>query len=115
MKILVCGDRKWLDREAIRRELLRFGRGTIVIHGAACGTDTIAGEVAVELGFEVVAVLADWKRYGRGAGPIRNKAMLKLRPDRVLAFHADVSKSKGTLNMIRQAAIAGVAVDVFEA
>jgi hypothetical protein len=47
-----------------------------------------------------VQMEADWSRYGRGAGPIRNDGMLKLLDspidNRVLGFHNDIQNSKGT-------------------
>jgi hypothetical protein len=36
------------------------------------------------------------------------------RPDRVLAFHVDISRSRGTADMIRRARLQGVPVQVFK-
>ncbi len=76
MKILVCGSRDWTERETIRAWLRKFPRGSTVIHGAARGADTIAGEEARALGFTVRAYPADWTTNGKAAGPIRNQRML---------------------------------------
>lgn len=47
------------------------------------------------------------------AGPIRNKQMLlEERPDKVVAFHNDLSKSRGTADMLRQAEKRGIAFEV---
>jgi len=44
---------------------------------------------------------ADWEKYGKASGPIRNRKMFKLgQPDLVLAFHNDIYKSKGTNDMV---------------
>jgi len=117
--ILVCGDRNWTDAEIIRRELSRFPKGTRIIHGASRGADEIADRVATKLGFEVIPFSADWPKYGRVAGPIRNQKMLEslLRqdpeePKLVLAFHRDLSKSRGTADMVKRARLAGVKVRV---
>ena len=96
MTVLVCGDRKWTSRETIEQRLRLLPSGTRIIHGAARGADTIGGEIAKQLGFRVWAFPADWKRFGRSAGPIRNREMLAQRPDLVLAFHNCLSESKGT-------------------
>lgn len=55
---------------------------------------------------------ADWNKYGKVAGPIRNSEMLKLHPDidLVLAFHDDLSESKGTRDMVHKAQKAGIEV-----
>lgn len=106
MKVLVTGSRDWSDIDAVIRELSKFPVGTIVIHGACSGADTIAGDVAEALGFEVRAYPADWDRYGRAAGPIRNRHVLCVEHRReepvglVLAFHADLEHSKGTKDMV---------------
>lgn len=76
MKILVCGSRDWTDRETIRAWLARFPKDTTVIHGAARGADTTAGEEARALGFTVREYPADWAAHDRAAGPIRNQRML---------------------------------------
>ena len=108
MKLLVCGDRNWTDAALIHAELKKRPNVRLLIHGAAPGADTLAGKAAVECGIRVKAIPADWKRYGRAAGPIRNAAMLKEIPHLVLAFHDDIKHSKGTKNMIAQAYKAGV-------
>jgi hypothetical protein len=79
----------------------------LVIHGAARGADRMAGEWAATAGVPVAEFPADWRRYRRGAGPVRNRQMLvEGRPDLVLAFPG----KSGTENMVRQATAAGVPV-----
>lgn len=115
LRILVSGDRNWTDKEAIRRELEKR-LPCVVIHGCARGADTLAGQVAFELGMEVVTFPAEWHLYGKAAGPRRNQTMLDLgKPDLVLAFHADLANSKGTKHMVEIARTAGVSVEVFTA
>ena len=112
MKILFCGSRNWTDRETIRHVLQKLaedvGEGpAIAVHGAARGADTIAGEFASELGFEVRACPANWEKHGKAAGPIRNTEMLeKEKPDRVIAFV--LPESKGTWDMIMKAVKVGI-------
>jgi len=66
----------------------------------------LCGEVASELGFAVVAVAADWARFGRSAGCRRNQAMLGLGVGLVVAFPG----GPGTADMVRRARGAGVRV-----
>jgi len=114
MLVLICGDRNWTNTQSILAKLHRFhpDRDTIM-HGAARGADSIAGRLANDLGFPVRAYPADWSKYGRAAGPIRNKQMLDQNPDLVLAFHPDITKSKGTGNMVKIAKAKGTPVEVF--
>jgi hypothetical protein len=99
--ILVTGDRNWTNESVIRRILSRFPKGTIVVHGNARGADSIAGKIAYELQMDVRPYRADWEKYGRAAGPIRNRQMYTTEhPDVVLAFHENIEQSKGTKDMI---------------
>lgn len=50
---------------------------------------------------------ADWKRDGRGAGPIRNQRMIdEGKPHIVIAFPG----GKGTADMVMRAEMAGIPV-----
>ncbi len=114
-------NRTWNDVRAIRRELSKLppAIGVTIIHGAARGADRLAGNEAKRLGMEVIEFPADWARYGRAAGPIRNRQMLdEGKPDLVLAFSSTLPEhwkqsGKGTANMVKQASSRGVPVRVF--
>lgn len=117
MKVLVTGDRNYSDREKVKEILttlvqLNSSMGDhneiILLHGAAKGADTLAGEVGASLDFRVVAIPADWERYGRAAGPIRNRQMLDEQPDLVIAFHDDIENSKGTKDCLMEAERRGI-------
>jgi len=76
----------------------------------------MAGEIAKGLGLVVAAYPAQWDKYGRAAGYIRNRQMLvEGKPDSVFAFHERISTSKGTKHMMEIAAAAGVPVILFPA
>ena len=114
MRLLVCGSRYWKPFDPIKRELKRL-RPTVVIHGGAKGADSLAGIAARELGIMVEVYPAEWEVYGRSAGPIRNRKMLKEgKPDLVLAFHEDIKKSKGTADMMAIAKKAGIKVKLYK-
>ena len=109
MKILVCGDRFWTGIDSIKKELDQYPRNAIMIHGACKGADSLAGYVANRLGFKNIQEYpADWKQFGKAAGPIRNREMLKQNPDLVLAFHKHIEDSKGTKYMLAIAEKAGI-------
>ena len=103
MKVLVCGSRYWNNKESIFERLKLLPKDTTIIHGCANGADKLAGIVAKELGFIVVEVPAEWKKCGKRAGILRNLKMLDLKPDLVLAFHSNLSGSKGTSHTLREA------------
>lgn len=80
---------------------------TVVIHGAARGADTLGKEWAEDYNVPTEPYPADWKRYGKIAGRLRNAEMLvKGKPDVVIAFPGGV----GTAHMIQIARDADVPV-----
>ena len=69
----------------------------VIVSGCASGADAIGERYAKENGFKVEKYPADWKNFGRSAGPIRNKRMAEI-SDYVICFWDE--KSKGTKSMI---------------
>ena len=110
MRVLVTGGRSYENQAVVVEALDRLHRErgiTTLIHGAAKGADSLADEWAESRGIEVIACPANWRRYRRAAGTIRNKQMLvEHKPDLVVAFPG----STGTANMISIAEKAGVEV-----
>lgn len=115
MRILCTGDRLWDDVSLIKNVLSKESHeDTVIIHGGARGADTICGHIGNALDFIVLRFDADWKKFGRAAGPIRNRQMLdEGRPQIVYAFHDALHLSKGTLDMVRQSRKRGLTVRLF--
>ena len=114
MRILICGDRRWTDHNMIKLVLLKYPLDSIIIEGECRGADMIAKEEALKLGMTVEPYTAYWGKYGRAAGPIRNKRMLVMgKPDLVIAFHNNIAKSKGTANMLIQAKARNIPIMVY--
>ena len=75
-----------------------------IVEGGCRGADLIAAKIAIELGITVHERPANWKKYGRRAGAIRNREMFdEFQPRSVLAFHDNIEQSKGTKDMIAYA------------
>lgn len=102
------GSREWLDQTPVSNRLKLLPPDTIIVHGACKGADNIAGYVAELLGFEVRRYPADWERYGKGAGPIRNQQMLTEEHasadgtyiDLALCFHVREDLGTGSRDMM---------------
>jgi hypothetical protein len=73
---------------------------TEMVSGGAPGVDTLGEHWAHELGIPVSRFLADWTRYGRRAGPIRNMEMADFAEALIAVWDG---KSKGTGAMIGEA------------
>lgn len=112
MRILICGDRHWTDYGLILTYIDMYAP-TTVIEGEARGADKLAAQAARIRGIQVLPFPADWSKHKRAAGPIRNQQMINEgKPDMVLAFHDDLTHSKGTLDMVTRARKAGLRVVV---
>lgn len=112
-RIIICGGREWDDYYAIKSVIEKLPRNTVIIHGACRGADKLAERACVKLRRRFKRYPADWIRYRRGAGPIRNTQMLvEERPVKVIAFHDDIENSTGTKDMIAQAEDAGIEVEL---
>lgn len=102
-RILVCGQRDFEDKEFLFAKLDQLHahfKFTLVIEGGAPGADRLAGAWAMSHSIELKVYPADWKRYGRAAGPIRNQQMLdEGLPDIVAAFYHNKDTAKGTKDM----------------
>ena len=110
MRLLVCGDREWANQHLMDEvlECLFAHDIDIVIHGNARGADQMAGRVADRYGVHTAVVKALWDYYHKPAGPIRNRVMLGLEPELVVAFHNNIEESRGTADMLTIAEEAGV-------
>lgn len=69
-----------------------------VVCGMATGADQLGGKWAYSHGIPVVKMPAEWEKYGKSAGFIRNQAMAQ-RADAAIVFV--YNKSPGSLHMLR--------------
>lgn len=108
MKLIIAGSRNLQPEQFPDKrldELHKTIRVTEVVSGGAWGADYL-GEVWAE-GHElpIMRFNADWDKYGKRAGPIRN---------RLMAEHADavvlLPGGIGTASMAREAARAGIII-----
>lgn len=76
------------------------------IFGDCTGVDTSAREICNKLNCVYTVYPALWNIHGLAAGPIRNKQMIDLlnvENDEVWVYHTNLSKSKGTKNVVKLA------------
>ena len=92
-RILITGSRDWTDSAVIRSALgetwIMLGAFTLVHGDCPTGADRIAdvwGRENHDIGVILAPYPADWKTYGRRAGPIRNAAMVGMGADCCFAF-----------------------------
>ncbi len=112
-RILVCGGVEWSNitlTEAVldgfREQYHEKGRPIVIVQGGAVGADYIAKAWAEKHDIPGETFKAEWNKYGRAAGPIRNSAMLKTSPDLVIAFPG----GRGTNDTVTKAQKLGIEV-----
>lgn len=131
MRVIVCGSRRWHDREKIAHRLFDLPVTSMVIHGGATGADRIAGQEAEKLGLRVAVYPADWHDHDRtGESGVRCHCQpgqetcpaAGLRRNERMACNADADlliafwdgNSRGTQDMIDRARAHGITVEVVQ-
>ncbi len=99
MKIAVVGSRNFQDYTLLKNTLKNFDINQI-ISGGARGADTLAEDYAREKHIPVKIFYPDWQKFGKAAGFIRNKDIVK-NSDMVIAFWD--GQSRGTRSSIELA------------
>ncbi len=106
--VIIAGSREFQDYALLCRKcdvIFSRRKPTAILCGEARGADTLGKRYAQEHGIPVLSFPADWEKYGRKAGFLRNQEMAD-NADALVAFWD--GKSKGTKNMIDIADNAGI-------
>lgn len=118
-RLLITGSRNFGDQGSFDIELMRaalkdarrklhdagFDR-IVLVHGAARGADQLAAAVGKSMGFVLEAHPAEWNAHGKAAAPIRNKEMVDLGADLMLAFPRGTSRrTRGCMQLAAEAGI----------
>lgn len=112
MRILVCGGRNFDNSKLFFDTMMEhvgqcMPEHITIIEGGARGADRMAQSFAKHNGCQLETYKANWDKYGKGAGYIRNKQMaVEGKPDLVIAFPG----GKGTSSMIDIAIQQGIEV-----
>lgn len=102
MKVIIAGSRHMpfssypLIALAVSRAPFEV---TEVVCGLATGADMMGGKWAHENNIPIAKFPADWNKYGKGAGPIRNGEMAEY-ADALIVFI--YNGSRGSANMLQQ-------------
>lgn len=115
MKVIIAGSRGITDRDAVIQRIDRlrehlkktFGKDiTEIVSGGARGVDAIGEYYGEQNNIPVTVMHADWDRYGRGAGHVRNNEMAKY-ADAAIVIHTG---TPGSRNMVQTAKRYGLQV-----
>ena len=119
--IIIAGSRNFTDYEIVKKSLKNFlvlkntSDKPTIICGMARGADMLGYRLAKEYKLPLKEFPADWNRFGKRAGHIRNEQMAKYAHEYkngVLLAFWDL-KSKGTKSMIELAKKYNLEIHVF--
>lgn len=119
-RVIIAGSRDFNDWETFNLAMLEHfpfnfkdGHSNIeIISGGCRGADAMGEKFGKSLGVKVTVFPADWDRYGKSAGPIRNEQMAKYaaEADKGMLIAFPIGNSRGTYNMIALAGQYGLDV-----
>ena len=103
MKLAVIGGRNFNDKEKAYDEINKIRESyciDTIVSGCARGADQIGIDYAEDHDLQIIRHPADWEKYGRAAGMIRNSYIIR-DSDLVIAFWN--GRSPGTKDSINKA------------
>lgn len=110
-RVIICGSREYTDFELLSKtcdyylsQKLNSEEEVVIVSGCARGADTLGEKYAMSRGLKVMKFPADWNKYGKKAGFIRNEEMAK-NSDACIAFLSREGKNVGTKMMISLASV----------
>lgn len=118
-KVIIAGSRKFSDYNKLKSECDRILKdkledtetNVIIVSGAAKGADSLGEQYAHERGLQLESHPADWQKYNRSAGIIRNIEMSK-EADALIAFPKEGEENRGTSHMVKIANRKGLIVHI---
>lgn len=103
MRVAIVGSREYAPLSDVIEYVRSLPEGTVIVTGGARGVDQAAETEARARGLEVVVHEAEWNKYGRSAGMIRNRVVVE-DCDKLTAFWDQVSPgTKGVMSMASKA------------
>ena len=105
MKTVIAGSRSINNINYLYKAIQESGfEITEVVSGGAKGVDKLGEQYAKAHNIKVTGFPAEWNKYGKAAGVIRNQKMAEYADALIAVWDGS---SKGTLNMITNAKTSG--------
>ena len=112
MKIIIAGSREFDNYELLKEKVDYYTQNKShveIVSGCARGADKLGEKYAKERGWQIHEFPAEWKRYGKKAGMIRNQKMVEFADGLICFWNGE---SRGAKDVINRAEKAGIKVRV---
>lgn len=103
-RMIVAGGRDYSNQNVVNYYIDRVkdvcdsrGLNLVIVCGMATGADTLGRNYAISNGLEVLEFPANWNKYGKSAGYLRNKEMASIADSAIVFWDG---RSKGSKHMI---------------
>ena len=109
-RVIICGGRDFSNYDLLKERCDYYLQNKkecniIIVCGKARGADTLGEQYANERGYAIEYYPADWDKFGKSAGFIRNKEMVDV-ADEVIAFWDGASHgTKHTIDIANEKGI----------
>ena len=115
--LLIAGGRDFLNYDLLARRCAAYiaencgVQEPTILSGCASGADLLGEQFAREYSLECRYFPAQWEKYGRAAGPMRNRQMAQVADGAVVFWDG---QSRGTRSMIGYLRQMGVPFEVVQ-
>jgi len=104
IKLIIAGSRGFHDYSLLKKEVTIFtkeynNKDIIIVSGKATGADELGEIYAFRCSIDLKTFPANWKKYGKSAGFIRNNSMAAFATHCICFWDG---KSSGTKDMIER-------------
>lgn len=105
-KVIIAGYREFDNYDMLKEKCDKIlsrkvneGEEIVIVSGTARGADTLGEKYAEERGYKIERYPANWDKYGKRAGYLRNKKMAEV-SNACIVFLSSKAENKGSKMMI---------------
>lgn len=105
-KVIIAGSREFDNYDMLKEKCDKIlsrkvneGEEIVIVSGTARGADTLGEKYAEERGYKIERYPANWDKYGKRAGYLRNKKMAEV-SNACIVFLSPKAENKGSKMMI---------------
>lgn len=105
-KVIIAGSREFDNYDMLKEKCDKIlsrkvneGEEIVIVSGTARGADTLGEKYAEERGYKIERYPANWDKYGKRAGYLRNKKMAEV-SNACIVFLNPKAENKGSKMMI---------------